>query len=952
MPKIFAQNFENFKGLSYRSSHLTRPPNYAVEAKNIRIKKPYNITAETGFKIKAQPKVMYGIHNYVYQDSQGVVREELIGVNETLWKLSNATLDFNYSVPVPLSGSYSHLVQDEDYFEFSLSLTFPLGSSTVNVLTGTGIGSTNLYQLKQAIEAWENTLSITVPISGIVDGDQTNVGQLGSPITVAAGHTFQAGQWVELTTDASGVGVYRYLTEVTATTIAWSRGALIDVTDGQTLGHYNYPAAILPITESTSISLTNPMMQIAYNYWDPVSTGSFSSQPLFDSFYQTKKGGSLSYPLDGLDLDDPLEVPNASFVNAQNVCFIALGGTQQICKYDGNSCYKAGLPSPDAGYGVGIGPGLTTSGTGLTGTYKYKISYINKDNRDRITESVTSAESSITLTNQGVSITIEPINPGVADDIGYNEGCAKVNGTQGVVNGITVDVDHKMRVGDTAYFYDTSSAEYVERLVIAVTSTTITLDGAAVSVADNSIISANLRVAIYRTLADGISEFFLVAELPHNSIDNSSVYIDNAADGALGAQYIEPDPVTKLNHVPPFAKYICMHGRNLVAAEGFSPIGGGGNQYLPDATQFTNTIAWSDSVGGLEAWPLVNQERNFGNSDGAITGIASDIDDILLVFKEDAIYTVVGEIDANLYTIPEIVKGNYGASSHNSIQKVSVVTEQGQVLKMTAALGKHGICFLYGGQLVRGPVMEIKGLFDSIKNAGQTSDYLYRLSESSFNPDSGQYVVSLPRIDGSAFEAGSDLLVFDVEEGIWTRCNYDDDLALFSGSGVNYYGGIATHAEVFHFVSHYDGDVDGEHSSILFARHHPSLGANAYSANTKKITQDFIPQWDTGGEPAIKKEWKQLTIYSFQTEAEFIPFDLRVRTYRNWEDYASATPSTDYTINFTSHTQVEEFFNLTAADNAKSMLFRFTVAAVNQCINITGYEYVVSFPMAKSQMRA
>jgi hypothetical protein len=960
MAKAFLKAFENFKGLSYRTSNLTRPPNYAVDAKNIRVKKPYNICGETGFRLAAQPKPMYGIHTYTYQDATGVVKEELLGVNETLWRLATATATISYTGGTPpVSGSYS-ILPASDGSGIVLSI-ITNGVERVNEVIGvaTGInGGLTLEQLDGSITVDSITAGYqlrlnTPPNSGQVNGAQVLAGTLANPLVVDAGHTFTAGTWVEITTSINTCGVYRYLTAVTATTIAWSKGAGITIADNTKIGHWQFSAGSWPITVSTSISLTNPLISINYSYWQPVSCPSQNNGAIFDSFYLAKTGGSITYPLSGAGLTTPKEVPNASFVNAENCCFIAVGGLQQICKYDGNAVYKAGLPSPDGGYGKNVAPGITTTGVGLTGTYKYKISYKNKDNRKRITESVLSAAASITLVNQKAQLTLEPVNPGNADNIWYNDGCAKVNGAQVAVNTVVVASGHTLRVGDTAFFGLDVYGNDVERTITAVTATQITFSGAVITVANNDIISAGMRICIYRTLNAGTNEYFLVTERPHNSIDNSSTYDDSAADSALRAQYIDPEPITKQPHIPPYAKYITMHGRLMVATEGLSPATFGGFKYLPEQTQFVNTLAWSDLVLGLEAWPLVNQERISSNSKSAITGIASDVDDILLIFKEDAIHTLVGELDANLYSVTEIARGAYGVSSHNSIEKVSVVSPSGEVLKFTIGLGRHGVVTVYGGRIIKELTQEVKGKFYKIINSGQSSSYLYRLSEAAFNPDTYQYLVSLPKIGTSnaLADSGTDALVFDAEEGYWTRANYDDDFVLFGSVGLNYLGGAAVYSNLFHFVSHYYGSVDGSHASFLFAKYDPSLGTNAYNANGKKYTQDFIPQWDFAEEPSQKKNWQQLVVYSFQDETEFIPFDLRVRTYRNWEDPFTAAPQTDYTLNFTTYDQVEQLFDLVQGDTAKAMLFRFTVSTISQCMNLTGYEYVLNMPISKDQVK-
>lgn len=985
-PKAFIKNFENFRGLSYRSSNLSRPPNYALEAKNVRIKKPYNITGEPGFQIRAQPKPMYGIHNYIYQDANGQVQEELLGVNEILWKLSSTYLKINH-VGAVLAGTYEINVNTAtNVYQFILKEN---GVTTLTANLGTGYGTSDmtLQGLADAINAASSEYEATVLYTAVVNGNQANVGHTSSPIVIDSGGDManHSGEWVELITDPDGPGTYRYIIDTTATGVSWSHGTELTVTDNQVLGHGLFPAAILPITNgpvafTTTGGADSVAAQITYNYWKPVSFPGWNSTdivPIFRNFYELKTGQSLSAPLTSAAIAalppataPSAPIPNASFVNAENVCFIAVGGAQQVCKYDGQSVYKAGHRKPSIAVVPGIGAAAGGAGA-LTGVYRYKFSYTGKDFRGRIVEGEPSDYFSVTLAAQEATLTLLSSGSFGTAQNEYNDGAAVINGTQAGVNTITVDALHTIRVGDKVYFYDTAPTPdaYTERLVTAVTSTTITVAGTAVSVVDNDYISI-IRIAIYRTLASGTDEYYLVAEIPQPSVLGTTfTYTDNTTDANLGAQYIERDPVTKISYIPPYAKYLALHQGRLVAAEGFTRGNAGASNisapYFPHLQPASNTISWSDSVGGLEAWPLVNEERISSQSKGQITGIASDIDDNLLVFKDDEIHSLVGDLDSNLYSQTQIASGSYGISSHNSIQNVSLLRETadtptGEVVKFIIGLGKHGIVAVHGGKIVTELTKEIKGKFTQINNSSNKDKYLYRLSESCFNTVTNEYKVSLPVFEYSS-SAGTytigdtdatELLRLDAEESVWFRSHHDN-FELTGDSYVNYLGGMATHQDETYFVSLCDGSVDSTSVPIgvLFKQHHPSLGLLAYQANTFPVVQDIVPQWDFIGEPSIKKEWHQIMYYTFQPSGEFIPFSVRVRTYRNWADYTTATASTDYTFDFTSVDQVEDFVDTVRGTNAKSMLFRFTVSTQQQCINLTGYEFSVSMPMSKEQVK-
>ena len=106
---------------------------------------------------------------------------------------------------------------------------------------------------------------------------------------------------------------------------------------------------------------------------------------------------------------------------------------------------------------------------------------------------------------------------------------ARGDGIQASVNTIDVDSGHTLKIGDVAYFWDTSSSSFVEREITNTTSTSITVDGSAVSVNDNVIISNNFRSQFFYsteniTVGQNIKMNIgnLVAEVPVNVIALSS----------------------------------------------------------------------------------------------------------------------------------------------------------------------------------------------------------------------------------------------------------------------------------------------------------------------------------------------------------------------------------------------------------------------------------------------
>jgi hypothetical protein len=223
----------------------------------------------------------------------------------------------------------------------------------------------------------------------------------------------------------------------------------------------------------------------------------------------------------------------------------------------------------------------------------------------------------------------------------------------------TINVDdgaggaHTLQVGDTAYFFDSVSARYVERTVTARTAGTIGISGAAVTVADNAPISNNLRIALYRSKTSGSTPtlFYLVAEVPNNCFAATQTYDDNAVDAALGALLIPP---IQDRSPPPKAKYLSEFQNSMVAS---------GN---PDSQR---RVFWS-SFEGCEYFPSDTNQDDVQTSAGdVITGQGSG-GTVFGVFTSQGTHVLSGTLaDAN--TRIETRAPDIGCEGHGSIQNVN-----------------------------------------------------------------------------------------------------------------------------------------------------------------------------------------------------------------------------------------------------------------------------------------
>lgn len=167
-----------------------------------------------------------------------------------------------------------------------------------------------------------------------------------------------------------------------------------------------------------------------------------------------------------------------------------------------------------------------------------------------------------------------------------------------------------------------------ERLVTAVASTTITVDGNPVSVTDNDAISNGLRINIWRTEADGtdISKF-LVDVIPNNSLVTSVSYTDSVVDEDLGEPWKEPEYTHGL---PPKVRYLAVWNKVLVGA--CSPTS-------PSSVYYSIPFDFSPEYFPAES----NAFQTYSDEGDSIKGLYA-FQDGVIVFKERSYFPVSGDI--------------------------------------------------------------------------------------------------------------------------------------------------------------------------------------------------------------------------------------------------------------------------------------------------------------------
>lgn len=405
-------------------------------------------------------------------------------------------------------------------------------------------------------------------------------------------------------------------------------GAVTGVTVTST-GNTSYPAAFIEIEELTNIA-DGESVTLYWYYWESVN------RTVASTF------SGLAAQINSSDFK------NASFAAFEESIYIA-DPYDEVQKYDGQTVYRAGMPQGDTPAPVGAG-----SGTGVdAGTHLYYTTYEQVDHNGRIVEGRLSESGSVTLGGaEDVNVVVEPLQ----QSSGWNTNCAVVAGTQAGVNTITVDDGSggapTLRVGDSAYFYDGVTGDYVVREVTARTASSITVDGNAVNVSDNDPISNNLKINIYRTAAGG-TEAYLVATIPNNSYATTMTYLDQTSDATLVtlAPYAtparQPDPPPRVGVVLAF-----------------------NNQIIYTDDPVNDDYVWFSEAGNPEYVSEAFNNFIIPSNDDDVTG-AGVAGSTLIIFKDKSIYAVNGDLITSQFSVQTVAPGsNIGAVSHHTIASV------------------------------------------------------------------------------------------------------------------------------------------------------------------------------------------------------------------------------------------------------------------------------------------
>jgi hypothetical protein len=539
----------------------------------------------------------------------------------------------------------------------------------------------------------------------------------------------------------------------------------------------------------------------------------------------------------------------------ENVCEVVIQNniyfshaTIDVLKYDGQMVYKAGLPTP-------LVPTSALGAAGaITGSnYFHQVQYIQKDNAGQIIEgNITRTDTGVTAAAQKIDVTV----PNVLAGSGFNTNCAIVAGAQVAVTTITVDNGsggaNTMRVGDTAYFYDAVSADYVERKVTARNATTITIAGAAVTVADNAVISNNLRIGIYRNKTSAVtpSVYYLVAEVPNNSFTATQAYTDDLSDTNLGAIIFPP----AYDRSPPKkGKYISQWSGVMITAA---------------AIDTPSIVAYS-SDEGPEYFPNDSNEIIYGTAAGdPIRGIGAN-NEVFAIMGLNSFGVLSGDIRTNSLRL-DIKSEDIGCVAHATIREIN-----GEV----AWLSSKGPRVSGGGQVPRplGEAMDADGRPSSAsridpifeQGTGRPPSEMFKLRRAIGVHDrkEDKYLLFIPATSTVAGDVNTNdssrVFGYDYIRDAWLIWDNLD----FMGGAM-----LTSQTEELYFTENRRSAFLGGPRHITYRRH--GLGdAWDYADNLQPVggtdaaAWEYSSQWEPLGQPSVLKRFTKLKVFTLEETA-------------------------------------------------------------------------------------
>ena len=845
------KNFVDFKGLDLRSSLILTPRGFARKADNCAHTPEGGLTCRRGAKIVQSgaadtTRLGYGTFRLDTTDILGNRKSELlsVGYNGYLYRVTRRTFTITNTTGASITVSMYYI---------GTELTFRVQGASTLVSQGLGTGNEgspyNMTSLETVVDA----------VSGLA---------MSTPVSA--------------------------------------------------------PAAFMDIIPDVAVA-NGATGTFYYTTLEQVQVNGFGGQYYLALNPQGELGNDKFEPASGCVINGVLYVSSGS--NAGSSAPAATIG-----KYDGQRYYRAGMKrgfeasliADVAGAALTDAKGARTRTGWASEENGYLITYKQVDKTGQVVENLNVPRSGLVSGSGGfatrvIRVDLTPPDSTTLRSQGFNDAHAIVNGAQASVSTITVDSGHDFVAGDIAYFWDESQDRWIQREITSVTSTTITIsttsldsnedspnydDGGVVSVNDNAVISANLRVCIWRLDATG-QIATLVEEIAYITHSGTYQYFYDEGPGFdFGGEYVQP--AYEYMSGCPQGRYVCAFNNQLIVA---------GND------KRGNTVFFSD----IESPELFSPNHEF-DVQTRVTGCHQTAE-VLCIGEQASLNIVSGDL-ANFQFRVDKIGTAIGVVSHHSMKEV-----QEGVMPFLSAKGPY---VLIGGRQLEpiggltysdgAKVSRIEPVFAKVYD--QTASHpAFRRATAGVLSAKSLYVLFVPFEDASAYGfANSDSVayVFDYGRGTW-----------FKWTDVNMAGGIAELEETLWWTGRaYDGagsyDLNNALSK-LYQLQPETKGKYAYGDHDSEIDWDYRSSWEHLGKPGMLKRFLRNRISSHEARpASSVTF-----TMSTYVDFDEATES--FTTDLTFTTEQDKKVKI-KAENCRGMQVRFQQSVRYDPMIITGYE--------------
>lgn len=615
--------------------------------------------------------------------------------------------------------------------------------------------------------------------------------------------------------------------DMTVSTLVTNLNALTDFTCTGASVAGNQKAAFIPTVLEQTVASTGTV--ITYHYWSEIDKPAGLSTPFSGHF---AKRNDTSFE-------------NMCFSQLNDVIYIS-NGYDYLSKFDGNRVYRAGLAQGAISSVADAGAGSTFF---IGDKFDYRVVYEYKDAKENLITGQLSASSTLTkAAADDNTVTVYNIkeSAGTVENIGFNLDQATIDGNQATTNSITVLTGNPLKVGDFVYINDSVSGGIVQRKVTASSGTSITIDGAAVTVTDTQIIS-NIKIIIYRTIdysSSGVPGLFYVNnELINNSASDTQAYTDSITDATLQAQVQLVEPI-KPHGLPPKCKYMVSWRNQLVLAGNIESV---------------NTVYYSD-IESPEYFPPADQSFNV---DRPISGLFSTSSQ-LYVFEKEKINVVNGDFGTDEFTVSAASNEGIGCIAHHTVHEVG-----GKVFFLSRE-GVHQISQESGLEEIGSP---ISPRFNS------SATYAFKQAIGFNWNQEDKYLLFLPKLSQSsgdplsANDLTSEIYVYDYFRNAWLQWD-----------NFNFMGGIVDFEDQLHFIRRSTSGASDPDTELI--RLLATDSEYDYSDHTSSITFSYTTHWEALGDPSIWKKFLRLKIHSLDSTLssfEGNDFNLTVSAQHNFE---------------------------------------------------------------------